>query len=104
VGLGLSIAKEMVELHGGTITVESVEGMGSKFSFMLPSNAAQASAAHRVFQTGPLTPRPTAQPAKVVTGTLGKPSMPQGLPVKPVTGSLKPRAVNPGNSSLEEKK
>ena len=76
VGLGLSIAKEMVELHGGTITVESVEGMGSKFSFMLPSNAAQASAAQRVFQTGPLAPRATAQPVKAVTGTLGKPSIP----------------------------
>jgi signal transduction histidine kinase len=35
-GLGLSIAKGMVDLHGGRIWVESVEGMGSSFTFALP--------------------------------------------------------------------
>jgi signal transduction histidine kinase len=34
-GLGLSIAKGMVELHGGRIWMESVEGMGSSFTFAL---------------------------------------------------------------------
>jgi two-component system sensor histidine kinase VicK len=49
IGLGLSIAKEMVEMHGGKIWVESVEGKGSRFSFILPLNAAQVSAAEKVF-------------------------------------------------------
>jgi signal transduction histidine kinase len=48
-GLGLSAAKEMIEMHGGKIWVESVEGKGSRFTVLLPLNAAQASAAQRVF-------------------------------------------------------
>lgn len=35
-GLGLAISKEVIELHGGTIWVNSVEGQGSHFSFELP--------------------------------------------------------------------
>lgn len=35
-GLGLSIVKHIVELHAGTVGVESTEGLGSKFCFSLP--------------------------------------------------------------------
>lgn len=35
-GLGLSIVKHIVELHQGGVGVESAEGFGSKFRFILP--------------------------------------------------------------------
>ncbi len=37
-GLGLSIARDMVEMHGGKITVDSIEGKGSCFVILLPTS------------------------------------------------------------------
>ncbi len=52
-GLGLSITKSFVEMLGGTIRVESVEGAGSTFSFTLPYNPVPL----------PINAAPATQPA-----------------------------------------
>jgi signal transduction histidine kinase len=37
-GLGLAIVKQIVEAHGGTVSAESIEGAGARFSFTIPSS------------------------------------------------------------------
>ena len=40
-GLGLALAKRFVELHGGTLRVESKLGRGSTFAFLLPQRTVE---------------------------------------------------------------
>ena len=49
-GLGLSVAKTMIELHGGRIWGESVEGEGSTFAFLLPVKSVHTNVSEQPFK------------------------------------------------------
>ncbi len=60
-GIGLSLARDLAELHGGTLTAESTPGLGAAFTLTLPTLANAADAVPHVRTLATASPDPVAR-------------------------------------------
>ena len=60
IGIGLALVKELVELHYGRITVDSVDGKGTTFVIQLPTGKSQFEPEEIISPTGAQPAEPTS--------------------------------------------
>jgi signal transduction histidine kinase/DNA-binding response OmpR family regulator len=83
-GIGLALAKELVDLHGGTLTLRSVVGEGSTFTVRLPLAGEGAATVQHV-----IAPRePDHQPSPVAQADRGAAAAVPGSEVEDITTVL----------------
>ena len=67
-GLGLAIAREIIHAHGGQIVAESIEGLGTRFTILLPLYVEAKEPQSAVPPAVPIAPTPrllTQSPSRV---------------------------------------
>lgn len=88
-GLGLTISRQLVELHGGNLSVSSTPGNGSVFSFSIPKGAAIAEVTEKpqaIDRASDIPPQPKAStdPLKALlepADTINLPATQKGLKI-----------------------
>lgn len=99
-GLGLTISKELVELMGGSIRVESKPGEGSIFSFDIPLRPEE----RREMSHEPVPAHPASCPHEVVKVLVGEDDVINRLLIEQYLGTLgyTYKVVENGRMVLEE--
>ncbi len=89
-GLGLAIVRSIVEMHGGSVDVESHLGSGSRFTVKLPRSPRPSDGAQPGTATGAAGAAAAGEPARTAHDVFDQSSEPTGASVSFVADSSSP--------------